>query len=155
MDYRPEVINRLSALYAASRDGFRKDSPEILNSHREGAFDDFIRLGIPDRRNEAYKYTNLEQFLGHSLQGHTYHGPLFYVGRCILVDVVVRYAGSTVERRFPPVTRIGRVKHWAVHALGINPVDANELVLQVAGASVQPTRDGAAHLFLAGLSGRY
>jgi hypothetical protein len=28
-----------------------------------------------------------------------------------------------------------------VHALGINPADANELVLQVAGTSTQPTRD--------------
>lgn len=70
MDYRPEVINRLSALYAASRDGFRTDSPEIFNSHRDGAYDDFIRLGIPDRRNEAYKYTNLELFLSHDYQGY-------------------------------------------------------------------------------------
>ncbi|MCI0522373.1 MAG: SufD family Fe-S cluster assembly protein, partial [Bacteroidales bacterium] len=70
MDYRPEVINRLSALYAASRDGFRYESPEILNRHREGAYNDFIRLGIPDRKNEAYKYTNLEQFLSHDYQGY-------------------------------------------------------------------------------------
>jgi hypothetical protein len=69
------------------------------------------------------------------------HGRVVHVGRCLLVDVVIRYAGRAVERRFAPITRIGRIKRWAVHALGINPADANELVLQVAGSSVQPTRD--------------
>lgn len=68
-------------------------------------------------------------------------GRVVHVGRCRLVDVVVRYAGRTVERRFPPVSRVGRVKRWAVHALGINRADANELVLQVAGTSIQPSRD--------------
>lgn len=70
-----------------------------------------------------------------------HHGRVVHIGRCLLVDVVVRYAGCTVEHRFPPVTRIGRTKRWAEHALGINPADANELVLQVAGTSIQPTRD--------------
>lgn len=70
-----------------------------------------------------------------------HRGRVVHVGRCLLVDVVVRYAGRTVERRFQPVTRVGRIKRWAVHALGINPADANELVLQVAGTSTQPTRD--------------
>jgi hypothetical protein len=69
------------------------------------------------------------------------HGHVVHVGRCHLVEVMVRYAGRKVERRFPPVTRIGRVRRWAVHALGIDPADANELVLQVAGTSIQPTRD--------------
>lgn len=70
-----------------------------------------------------------------------HHGRVVHVGRCRLVDVIVRYAGRTAERRFLPVTRIGRIKRWAVQALGINPADANELVLQIAGASIQPTRD--------------
>jgi hypothetical protein len=70
-----------------------------------------------------------------------HRGRVLHVGRCLLVQVSVRYAGRTAERRFPPVTRVGRVKRWAVHELGINPTDANELVLQVAGTSIQPTRD--------------
>jgi len=70
-----------------------------------------------------------------------HHGRIVHVGRCLLVDVIVRYAGKTAERRFLPVTRIGRIKRWAVHALGIAPADANELILQVAGSSNQPTRD--------------
>jgi len=70
-----------------------------------------------------------------------HHGRIFHISRCLQVELVVRYAGRTVEHRFPPVTRVGRIKRWAVHALGINPADANELVLQVAGTSTQPTRD--------------
>jgi len=70
-----------------------------------------------------------------------HHGRVVHVGRCRLVDVVVRYAGRTAEQKFPPVTRIGRIKRWAVHSLGINPADANELVLQIAGTNAQPSRD--------------
>jgi hypothetical protein len=70
-----------------------------------------------------------------------HRGRVVHVGRCLLIDVIVRYAGRTVEHSFPPVTRVGRIKRWAVHTLGINQADANELVLQVAGTSIQPTRD--------------
>jgi len=69
------------------------------------------------------------------------HGRVVHVGRCHLVDVVVRYAGRIVERKFPPIARIGRIKRWAVHVLGINSADANELILQIAGTSTQPSRD--------------
>lgn len=68
-------------------------------------------------------------------------GRVFHVGRCKQVHVTVRYAGRLVERRFPPVTRVGRLKRWATKELGISPADANELVLQVVGSTVQPTRD--------------
>lgn len=68
-------------------------------------------------------------------------GRVFHVGHCLLVGVRVRYAGRTVEHRFLPFTRIGRVRRWSIHALGINESDANELVLQIAGTSTQPTRD--------------
>jgi hypothetical protein len=69
------------------------------------------------------------------------HGRVVHVTHCRQVEIVVRYAGRKVERRFAPATRVGRVKRWAAHALGINPSDANELLLQVAGTSIQPTRD--------------
>lgn len=68
-------------------------------------------------------------------------GRVIHVGHCLLVDVKVRYAGRIVDRRFLPATRMGRIKRWAVRQLGINQADANELVLQVAGTNVQPTRD--------------
>jgi len=70
-----------------------------------------------------------------------HHGHVVHVGRCRQVNVAVRYAGHVTERHFPPATRVGRIKRWAVKQLGINPADANELLLQVAGTSIQPTRD--------------
>jgi Fe-S cluster assembly protein SufD len=75
MDYRPEVINRLSETYSAGSNTFLKDSPEIFNRYRENAFRDFLKLGIPDRKNEAYKYTNLEKFLNHQYQEYFFPHP--------------------------------------------------------------------------------
>lgn len=68
-------------------------------------------------------------------------GRIVHVGRCKKVQASVRYAGRVVERRFAPATRIGRVRKWAIKELGISPADANELVLQLAGSTTQPTRD--------------
>lgn len=68
------------------------------------------------------------------------HSRVVHVGRCLLVDVNVRYAGRIVNRRFLPATRMGRIKRWSVRQLGINQADANELVLQIAGTSIQPSR---------------
>jgi hypothetical protein len=64
-----------------------------------------------------------------------------HVGHCRKVVTVVRYAGRSVEHLFSPATRVGRVKNWAVRRLGISHHDANELVLQIAGTSIQPARD--------------
>lgn len=36
-----------------------KDSSDILNVRRNKAFQDFVQQGIPTRKNENYKYTNL------------------------------------------------------------------------------------------------
>lgn len=69
------------------------------------------------------------------------HGRVVHVGRCLLVEVSVRYAGRVVDRRFLPATRVGRVRRWALNKLEINHADANELVLQIAGTAVQPSRD--------------
>ena len=61
MDYRPEVISRLTDLWEGRNTELLKGSPEIFDRFRPEAFDEFLRLGIPDRKNEAYKYTNLEK----------------------------------------------------------------------------------------------
>ncbi len=37
-----------------------EDSSDVLNSHRNRAFQDFVLQGIPTRKNENYKYTNLQ-----------------------------------------------------------------------------------------------
>lgn len=81
---------------------------------------------------------------------HLERGRVFHVGRCKQVQVTVRYAGRMVERRFPPVTRIGRVLRWATKELGISVADSNELVLQVAGSTSQPTKDQHVGSFVEG-----
>ena len=51
------------------------------------------------------------------------------------VSVEVRYSGHAVEREFAPDTRVGRVRCWAVNALGISPSEAAGLVLRGADSS--------------------
>ncbi len=68
MDYRPEVIERLSELWGRRGNGLLEGSPEVFNRYREAAFSEFLRLGIPDRKNEAYKYTNLEKSFGYKYE---------------------------------------------------------------------------------------
>jgi len=75
MDYRPEVTERLTAFYNASRDSFMKSSAELFNRHREQAFANFLRLGIPDKKNEAYRYTNLQEWLGYKYQDYYLPSP--------------------------------------------------------------------------------
>ncbi len=46
--------------YTEVKDLLTEGSSEILNEHRAKAFRDFVSQGIPSRRNENYKYTNLQ-----------------------------------------------------------------------------------------------
>ncbi len=68
MDYRPEVIGRLTELWEGRDAGILEGSPEVYNRYRTEAFNEFLRLGIPDRKNEAYKYTNLEKSLSYKYE---------------------------------------------------------------------------------------
>ncbi len=57
------------------------------------------------------------------------------------IDVAVRYAGRDVRRTFRPSATIQRIKQWSTQELGIQPSDAAELMLQVAGTSNRPDPD--------------
>jgi len=70
MDYRPETIQRLTALWEGSREALRKRSPELFDSFRDDAFARFLELGLPDNKNEAYKYTDLETFFSYDYKGY-------------------------------------------------------------------------------------
>jgi len=50
---------KYTAHYNEVKDELFKDSSDILNVHRNKAFQDFVAQGIPTRKNENYKYTNL------------------------------------------------------------------------------------------------
>lgn len=60
-----EVTNYYSELYEANIKKITDDSSAFINSFRSSAFGEFNRLGVPTRKNEAYKYTNLDLFFKH------------------------------------------------------------------------------------------
>jgi Fe-S cluster assembly protein SufD len=65
MNGTTEVTNYYSELFTANIERIREDSSEYINSFRSSAFEKFRDLGVPTRKNEAYKYTNLDLFFKH------------------------------------------------------------------------------------------
>src|SRR5512133_2462507 len=57
-----EVTERYLRLYRENIDKVSGTSTEYINSFRNDAFEKFVSLGIPTKKNEAYKYTNLNTF---------------------------------------------------------------------------------------------
>lgn len=51
---------KYTAHYNDVKDALFADSSDILNAHRNKAFQNFVLQGIPTRKNENYKYTNLQ-----------------------------------------------------------------------------------------------
>ncbi len=56
---KEDLTLRYIGYYNEVRDALIKSSSEILNKHRQKAILDFMDQGIPTRKNENYKYTNL------------------------------------------------------------------------------------------------
>lgn len=55
--------NELVELYSKNTESLTVHDSEHIKTHRASAFENFKKLGIPTRKNEDYKYTNLEQYL--------------------------------------------------------------------------------------------
>jgi len=65
-----------------------------------------------------------------------------HVHRCRHIEVAVTFNGVTEEHRFGPGTPIAAVKKWAaIKAFGMDPGDAAEHVLQLAGTTDRPEPD--------------
>lgn len=65
-----------------------------------------------------------------------------HVHRCRRVEVAVSFNGVTKEHRFGPGTTVAAVKKWAaIAAFGMDPGDAAEHVLQIAGTTDRPEPD--------------
>ena len=71
------------------------------------------------------------------------HGSRVHVTRCKKVKVTIHYLERTIDRAFPPGTRVRTVKQWAVRELKIKPTDAGEHVLQLCNSITQPPSDMA------------
>jgi Fe-S cluster assembly protein SufD len=56
---KTDVSLKYTAHFNEAREKLFANSSEILNSKRNKAFQDFVYQGIPSRKNENYKYTNL------------------------------------------------------------------------------------------------
>lgn len=57
-------------LYADNRKRIEDESSPFINSFREKAMERFSQAGIPTRKDETYKYTNLDSFFNHDYKSY-------------------------------------------------------------------------------------
>lgn len=57
---KADLSLKYTAHYNEVKESLREDSADVLNAPRNKAFQDFVMQGIPTRKNENYKYTNLQ-----------------------------------------------------------------------------------------------
>ena len=62
MNGNNEIAERYSVIYKENIGKISDNSSSYINSFRKAAFEKFMELGIPTKKNEAYKYTNLNIF---------------------------------------------------------------------------------------------
>lgn len=70
MDIISEISTKYSDLYLENIGRITDISSPYLNSFREDAILKYRRLGIPTRKNEAYRYTNLDLFFNHDYRNY-------------------------------------------------------------------------------------
>lgn len=64
------VTEKYLGLYKENIDKISGLSSPFFNTFRSAAFDRFSQLGIPSKKNEAYKYTNLNTFFDHNYENY-------------------------------------------------------------------------------------
>lgn len=57
---KADLSLKYTAHYNEVKENLRENSADVLNAPRNKAFQDFVIQGIPTRKNENYKYTNLQ-----------------------------------------------------------------------------------------------
>ena len=70
MNDKSEVTERYLELYKNNIDKISSISSSYLNSFRKEALERFSELGIPTKKNEAYKYTNLNTFFDNDYESY-------------------------------------------------------------------------------------
>jgi Fe-S cluster assembly protein SufD len=65
-----EVTEKYQNLYRENIDKISSVSSPYINSFRSSAFERFSNLGIPTKKNESYKYTNLNIFFDHDYRSY-------------------------------------------------------------------------------------
>src|SRR5664280_3298390 len=70
MNGKSDITEKYLELYHDTITKISGISTPFINSFRARAFDKFTELGIPSRKNEAYKYTNLDTFFNHDYESY-------------------------------------------------------------------------------------
>ena len=70
MNGKPEIKERYLDLFKGNIGKIEEKSSPFINSFRGAAIDKFNHLGIPTKKNEAYKYTNLDTFFEHEFNSY-------------------------------------------------------------------------------------
>ena len=70
MSNNSEVTEKYLNLYRENIDKISSVSSPFINSFRSNAFEKFSNLGIPTKKDEAYKYTNLNTFFDHDYMSY-------------------------------------------------------------------------------------
>jgi Fe-S cluster assembly protein SufD len=91
MDIKSEITDKYSSLYKDNIKKISGNSSSHINSFREDAMEKFKHLGIPTRKNETYKYTNLDSFFNHDYKNYFMPVPADFVKaeefRCDIKDL--------------------------------------------------------------------
>jgi Fe-S cluster assembly protein SufD len=59
MNAKSDIVERYSEVYLNNKDKIDSGSSAFINSFREKAMEKFLELGVPEKSDESYKYTNL------------------------------------------------------------------------------------------------
>jgi hypothetical protein len=78
------------------------------------------------------------------------HGARIHIARCRRIKTTVHFLEKTIEREFPPGTRVRTVKKWATHEFHLDHKDAAEHVLQVCKSTERPASDTPLHALAQG-----
>jgi Fe-S cluster assembly protein SufD len=70
MNEKSEITEKYLGLYKDNISKISGISTPYINSFRTLAFKTFSDLGIPSKKNEAYKYTNLDTFFNHDYENY-------------------------------------------------------------------------------------
>ncbi len=70
MDNRSEISGRYNILYKENIGKIMDLSSPYINSFRKSAIEKYNHLGIPSKKHEAYKYTNLDTFFKHEYESY-------------------------------------------------------------------------------------
>lgn len=151
MDLYPEITEKYSAIYLNNREKIEEGSTPFINSFREKAMEKFLELGVPTKKNEAYRYTNLDAFFSHDYRNYFIPETSDFVKaeefRCDVTDLDAH--GIVLLNGFYPTIN-GKLRELPggiqIGSLNEASKKFGKLVEQHYGKYAKNTNDGLIHL---------